>query len=211
MHVYYETNEYTYLAQPIRLLLHYVGENYDDVFYEVTDAPDYSKERWRNIRHTFGLPFPNLPYYIDGDVKITQSNAIIRYIALGKTEKEMVDVDVLLEQAMDFRNALIKFVYNDAYEKLKDDYFKDLPQKLQGFESFLGDKPFFVGSEITAPDFVLYELLDQHRLMKEDCLTDFPKLLEFLDRIEAEPNIKAYMDSDKFIRRPVNNKFAHFK
>ncbi|KAL3853135.1 hypothetical protein ACJMK2_016705 [Sinanodonta woodiana] len=204
------------LAQPIRLLLHYVGENYDDVMYEQGDAPDYSREQWTSVKHTLGLPFPNLPYYIDGDVKITQSNAIIRYIArkhnlLGKTEQEKVDVDVLLEQAMDFRNVLVGLAYNRDYENLKDHYFKDLPQKLQGFESFLGDKPYFAGSEITAPDFVLYELLDQHRLMKGDCLTDFPKLLAFLDRIEAEPNIKAYMASDKFIRRPVNGIMAQFK
>ncbi|KAK3609069.1 hypothetical protein CHS0354_011827 [Potamilus streckersoni] len=169
-----------------------------------------------SVKNSLGLPFPNLPYYIDGDIKVTQSNAIIRYIArkhdlLGKTEQEKVAVDVLLDQAMDFRNALVNLVYFGDYEKSKDGYFKELPQKLHGFEAFLGDKPFFTGSKITAPDFVLYELLDQHRLMKEGCLTDFPKLLAFLDRIEAEPNIKAYMASDKFIRRPVNGKMAQFK
>ena len=41
-----------------------------------------------------GLEFPNLPYYIDGDVKLTQSSAILRHIArehglMGKTGKEM--------------------------------------------------------------------------------------------------------------------------
>ncbi|KAK3581608.1 hypothetical protein CHS0354_000149 [Potamilus streckersoni] len=204
------------LAQPIRLLLHYVRENYDDYTYEEGDAPDYSREQWLRVKDIIGLPFPNLPFYLDGDLKITQSNAIIRYIArkhdlLGKTEEDKVAVDVLLEQAMDFRNALVKLAYSGDYEKLKDDYFKELPQTLQRFEAFLGDKSFFIGRKITAPDFVLYELLDQHRLMKEGCLTDFPKLLAFLDRIEAEPNIKAYMASDKFIRRPVNNKVAQFK
>ncbi|KAK3581606.1 hypothetical protein CHS0354_000146, partial [Potamilus streckersoni] len=140
------------LAQPIRLLLHYVGENYDDVLYEQGDAPDYSREQWMSVKYSLGLPFPNLPYYIDGDIKVTQSNAIIRYIArkhdlLGKTEEEKVAVDVLLDQAMDFRNALVKLAYNGDYEKLKDDYFKELPQKLQGFEAFLGDKSFFTGSK----------------------------------------------------------------
>ena len=57
----------------------------------------------------------------------------------------------------------------------------------------------------------MYELLDQLRLMKEDVLKDYPKLVAFLDRFEALPSIKKYMSSDKFLRRPVNNKIAAFK
>ena len=65
--------------------------------------------------------------------------------------------------------------------------------------------------QVTVCDFPMYELLDQHRLMKEDSLKEFPKLLAFLDRFEALPSIKKYMSSDKFMRRPVNNKVAAFK
>jgi glutathione S-transferase len=28
-----------------------------------------------------GLDFPNLPYLFDGDIKLTQSNAILRHVA----------------------------------------------------------------------------------------------------------------------------------
>ena len=71
-------------------------------------APDYDKTCWFGIKHSLGLDFPNLPYYVDGDLKITQSNAILRYIArkhdmLGKTEEEKVRVDIMGEQSMDFR------------------------------------------------------------------------------------------------------------
>ena len=65
--------------------------------------------------------------------------------------------------------------------------------------------------QITVCDFHIYEMLDQHILMQEDSLKDFPKLLAFLKRFEELPNIKKYMESDKFIRRPVNNKIAGFK
>ena len=34
---------------------------------------------WQRILHTVFIPF-QLPYYIDGPVKITQSNAILKYI-----------------------------------------------------------------------------------------------------------------------------------
>ncbi|NWZ41211.1 GSTM2 transferase, partial [Brachypodius atriceps] len=36
---------------------------------------------WTNEKEKLGLDFPNLPYLIDGPVKLTQSNAILRYIA----------------------------------------------------------------------------------------------------------------------------------
>lgn len=59
-----------------------------------------------------------LPYYFDGDTKVTQSNAILRYIArkhdlCGKTEEEKVRVDMLENQAMDLRNGFTRLCYRD--------------------------------------------------------------------------------------------------
>ena len=33
---------------------------------------------WREEKYDLGLPFPNLPYFIDGDIKLTQSLAILK-------------------------------------------------------------------------------------------------------------------------------------
>ncbi|XP_067683085.1 glutathione S-transferase Mu 5-like [Haliotis asinina] len=204
------------LAQPIRLLLTYGGEEFEDVQYVQGDAPDYSRESWTKVKHTLGLPIPNLPYYIDGDIKLTQSNAILRYIArkhnlLGDTDQEKANVDVMLDQAMDFRNGIVGLCYSSDYENKKAAYFEALPAKLEVFQNFLGDKDFFAGSKVTVCDFPIYELLDQTRIMQPGSLDKFPKLLAFLSRFEAIPSIKKYMSSDKFIKRPINNKSASFK
>nr|XP_022302683.1 glutathione S-transferase Mu 3-like [Crassostrea virginica] len=204
------------LAQPIRLLLNYAGEEFEDVQYEQGDAPEYSREAWFSVKNTLGLAFPNLPYYIDGDIKITQSNSILRYIGekhglLGKSAKEKVDCDMMVENAMDFRNGVVRLCYNKDYEKLKDDYFKNVMDKLKQFNAFLGDKSWFAGENITICDFPMYELLDQHKLMKPGILDGFPNLVKFVERFESLPKIKAYMASDKFMSRPVNNKVAGFK
>ncbi|KAK3102705.1 hypothetical protein FSP39_013316 [Pinctada imbricata] len=204
------------LAQPIRLLLEYSGQEYTDRQYEQGDGPEYSREEWLKEKNSLGLDFPNLPYYIDGDIKCTQSNSIIRYIAakhdlLGKTDKEKVTCDVMLENAMDFRNGVVRLVYNKEYENLKGTYFENVKEKLVSFEKFLGDKQWFAGENVTACDFPMYELLDQHRLMKPGILDDYPKLMAFLDRFEGLPKIKAYMESSRFMKRPVNNKVAAFK
>ncbi|KAK6177389.1 hypothetical protein SNE40_015498 [Patella caerulea] len=204
------------LAQPIRLLLNYAGEEFTDTQYEQGDGPEFSVEAWTSVKYTLGLDFPNLPYYIDGDISMTQSNTILRYIAskhnlLGKTTKEKVACDMMLENAMDFRNGLVRIVYNPNYESLKADYFAKLPKTLESFEKYLGDKQWFAGDNITVCDFPMYELLDQHLLMSPGCLDKFPKLQAFLKRFEAIPQIKAYMASPKFIKRPVNNKSGGFR
>jgi glutathione S-transferase len=203
------------LAQPIRLLLHYVGEEFEDKHYETGPAPDYNTDSWFNVKYSLGLDFPNLPYYIDGDVKVTQSNAILRYIGrkhklMGETEAEAVRLDVIENAAMDFRNAAVRLFYNPDFDKLKAQYLIDLKERLELFEKYLQNKKWFVGDKISIVDFPMYEMLDQHKLLDPTCLDAFPKLQEFVERFENLPAIKAYMRSDKFMARPLNNKMAKF-
>merc|ERR1712117_942559 len=111
------------LAQPIRLLLAYTETDYEDKLLSCGPAPGFDKSCWFDNKFSFGLDFPNLPYYIDGDVKITQSNAILRYIArkndmLGKTEEERVRVDIMGEQSMDFRNGMVRLAYNPNFDQM---------------------------------------------------------------------------------------------
>jgi len=74
---------------------------------------------------------------------------------------------------MDFRNGFVRVCYNPAMESLRDDYIKNVKQKIKRFSDFLGEKQWFAGGQITYVDFVLYELLDQHRLFEPTLLDDF--------------------------------------
>jgi len=200
------------LAQPIRLLLEYTGTKYEDKFYVCGEAPNYDKSCWFDEKQKLGMDFPNLPYLEDGDRKIVQSNAIIRYIArknnlCGESEDEKVRVDILENQAMDFRNGFVMMCYTD-FDTIKPKYMEKLPGLLKQFSGFLGDRKWFAGDKITFVDFVMYELLDQHRMMEPKCLDDFKNLKDLLDRFEALEKIAAYMKSSRFMKTPVNNKMA---
>ncbi|KAI1893180.1 hypothetical protein AGOR_G00141250 [Albula goreensis] len=200
------------LAQPIRLLLEYTGTKYEDKFYSCGEAPNYDKSCWFDEKHTLGMDFPNLPYLEDGDRKIVQSNAIMRYIArkhnmCGESEDEKIRVDILENQAMDFRNGFVMLCYTD-FDKMKPGYMEKLPGMLKKFSSFLGDRKWFAGEKITFVDFIMYELLDQHRMFDPKCLDDFKNLRDFLDHFEGLEKIAAYMKSKNFMKTPVNNKMA---
>ncbi len=68
------------LGQPIRLLLEFAKIPYEDKLYHsvLQDDGSCDKSSWFDEKHNLGLPFPNLPYLIDGDLKFTQTNAILQ-------------------------------------------------------------------------------------------------------------------------------------
>ncbi|XP_009245002.2 glutathione S-transferase Mu 1 isoform X1 [Pongo pygmaeus] len=203
------------LAHAIRLLLEYTDSSYEEKKYTMGDAPDYDRSQWLNEKFKLGLDFPNLPYLIDGAHKITQSNAILRYIArkhnlceCGETEEEKIRVDILENQTMDNHMQLGMICYNPEFEKLKPKYLEELPEKLKLYSEFLGKQPWFAGNKITFADFLVYDVLDLHRIFEPKCLDAFPNLKDFISRFEGLEKISAYMKSSRFLPRPVFTKMA---
>ncbi|TPP64849.1 Glutathione S-transferase Mu 1 [Fasciola gigantica] len=289
------------LAQPIRLLLEFVGEKYEEQIYERDDG-----EKWFSKKFELGLDLPNLPYYIDDKCKLTQSLAILRYIAdkhgmskcilrfslhwfslVGSTPEERARVSMIEGAAVDLRQGLSRISYDPKFEQLKEGYLKDLPTTMKMWSDFLGknlylrgtsltmsftlDKSalavshmvtespiaihnlalriracysplypmgsmhtkllvslvfsyfscvrcmtsriiplFAVAAQVSHVDFMVYEALDAIRYLEPHCLDHFPNLQQFMSRIEALPSIKAYMESNRFIKWPLNGWHAQF-
>jgi glutathione S-transferase len=89
-------------AAAIRYLFGYLGLEFKEEIYEQGPAPDFSKASWFDQKFNLGLDFPNLPYLIDGNVKLTESKAILKYIArkwdkklLGRNEVEFGIAEML--------------------------------------------------------------------------------------------------------------------
>ncbi|KAL9959242.1 hypothetical protein ACROYT_G032548 [Oculina patagonica] len=204
------------LAEPIRYLLAYTGTKCEYCDYVTGDAPGYDKSCWLSIKETLGLPFPNLPYYIDGDVKLTQTLAIIRHIArkhnlCGTTEEEMMRADVISGEAMDFIGGFIKFTYfSPDFEGGRAEYLNSCKGFLQRHSDFLNTSPYFTGDHISFADFMMYDFLDQLRTFEPLTLDPFQNIKDFMARIEAIPAIKEFLDSEYFRKRPISNKMAHW-
>ncbi|XP_026340397.1 glutathione S-transferase Mu 3 [Ursus americanus] len=203
------------LAHAIRMLLEFTDTSYEEKQYTCGEAPDYDRSQWLDVKFTLDLDFPNLPYLMDGKNKITQSNAILRYIArkhnmCGETEEEKIRVDIMENQIMDFRMQLIRLCYSPDLEKLKPEYLEQLPGQLKQFSLFLGKFSWFAGEKLTFVDFLTYDVLDQNRMFEPKCLDEFPNLKAFMCRFEALEKIANYMQSDRFLKMPVNNKMAQW-
>lgn len=154
-----------------------------------------------------------LPYLIDGSHKITQSNAILRYLGrkhnlCGETEEERIRVDILENQLMDNRMVLARLCYNPDFEKLKPGYLEQLPGMMRLYSEFLGKRPWFAGDKITFVDFIAYDVLERNQVFEATCLDAFPNLKDFIARFEGLKKISDYMKSSRFLPRPVFTKMA---
>ncbi|VUZ50764.1 unnamed protein product, partial [Hymenolepis diminuta] len=140
-------------AEPIRLLLRYLGVDFEEKLYRFGPAPEYDREEWFDEKFKLSLDFPNLPYYIDGDFKLTQSSAILEYIAdkhgmVPNCKKQRAILHMLLNASLDLRMNFARLCYNPDFENLKDPFLKGLPDSLRIFEEYLSDKTWLTGDKV---------------------------------------------------------------
>ncbi|KAJ6646449.1 Glutathione S-transferase 2 [Pseudolycoriella hygida] len=197
------------LASNIRNLLHYKEVEFEDKLYKIGPAPDYDTSEWISAKPTLGLDFPNLPYYIDGDVKLSQSTAILRYLGrkydlVGDNEAQTQRIELAEQQAIDLRLGLARLVYFNAnYEKDREEYVKKLTTLVEQMDRFIGSNQWIAGDKLTYVDFLLYDCLDFNRLFDASAFQGADNVNNYLTRFENIPQIKAYMSSGKYNKFPI--------
>ncbi|MGI9317680.1 MAG: glutathione S-transferase [bacterium] len=222
------------LGQPIRFLLTFVEAPFSEIRLGanpdgslITDRSVESAD-WDEHKKYLAFPFPNLPYLIDtfspNEIRLTQSNAIMRYLGrrfnlYGDSELDHAAIDVLLDEAYDYRNWIIETTYvksteySDALTKF---IATAIPRYLDRFEQYLestGTTSHFVGNRISLVDFILYELVWQTSVMIPVSITDDnrPCLFDFMNSFANIPQIAAYMLEPTYIERPINSIWTAFK
>ncbi|KAM7312098.1 glutathione S-transferase [Ixodes scapularis] len=196
------------LAQYIRNLLVYKGIPFEDKQYKTGPAPDFDRSDWTNVKFTLGLKFPNLPYFIDGDVKMTQSVAIIRHLGrkydlAARTEEEAMELDQLEQQAKDLLWGLAMTAMNPAFETARARYEKNLGNLLKPWAEHLRERRWVMGDRLTYVDFIVHEALDWNRAFKPEAFEEYPELVEYLQRFRALPNMEEYLTSEAYRAMPL--------
>ncbi|KAL3191636.1 hypothetical protein MRX96_059728 [Rhipicephalus microplus] len=171
--------------------------------------PDYNRESWLREKFTLGFPFPNIPYYVDDDVKITQSVAILRYLGrkhdlAGSNDQETTELDLLEQQA---RDMFLTIPYQAANvpgcKGGLEWYAENMDFVLEPWEKHLSDRKWALGDRLTYVDFMLYEGFDWHREFKPEAMERYPNVAQYLQRFEELPNIKEFFASEKYNRWPI--------
>ncbi|CAG2170542.1 unnamed protein product [Oppiella nova] len=194
-------------AQPIRYLLKYAGVDFNDKRYDGDN-----KDSWFSVKPNLGLEFPNLPYYTDGDIKLTQSLAILRYLGrkhrlVATDDQTLARQDMAEQQIEDMRiGFMLNIVYTDNSEAKMVDYMTGtLKSHLDLLVKFLGDKQWLTG-QLSYVDFMAYTILEIIKKFSAETIGKYSTISRYVDRFEALAPIKAYLSSTEFKSLP---RFGH--
>ena len=188
-------------GNPTRFILNYAGVPYEEKTY-VAGSGD-----WQAQKDGLGMDFPNLPYIIDGDLKLSETVAIQMYIAqkykpelLGANAAEAALVSRLVYLTQDiFLNAMKAIFPLDSPEWMAP----VLHEKMLPLVKHLGQKSFLNGEQVCVADFVLFEMCELlYKLQGDDAWAHFPTLQPYHARIAELPGMKEFYESDRMVRAP---------
>jgi glutathione S-transferase len=162
------------LSAALRYQLIYQGVDFEQKRFTGGKNPEWKNEKW-----ILGMDFPNLPYFIDGDFKMSETNAIHEYIAakwmpkvMGSNPSERGQVAML----GNIVHEMIMGVAMPCYSGEKEKSLTAIQDKLPALITFLGSKKFLIGDQPCWPDFKLYESIQLMKFLKEDLFVEYPAL-----------------------------------
>ena len=107
------------------------------------------------------LDFPALPYLIDGNIRLTDTYAIMLYLATkyapelsGQTPKYAAEIDMVYYQIRDAKQFMTQSCYWGAEKKV---LAEEARAKMKPILAFLGKKDFLMGRELSFLDFYMLE------------------------------------------------------
>jgi glutathione S-transferase len=155
-------------------------------------------------------PFGQLPIYIDGDVTLSQSMAIVRYIARknkldgGDDLKVFGISEMLTEEYNDIVAGLGKAKYSAESEveaEHKKFYSEGLPTQYAYLEKLCPEEGFFTGASVVLGDLAIltgiYSTIRCNEEHGNAALAASPKLAAWYKRLTGEEKVAAYLDTLK--------------
>eukprot|EP00934_Nitzschia_sp_Nitz4_P007281 Nitzschia sp. Nitz4//scaffold29_size155292//15575//16595//NITZ4_002636-RA/size155292-processed-gene-0.238-mRNA-1//1//CDS//3329546382//7271//frame0 len=225
------------IVHQLRMALAMSGVEWCDVRMVCGQGSDVmtNKQEWFQAKQKLLddgiMDFPNLPYYMDKDVTLVQSDAILRYLGkkhnlLGTSVPEHVS-DMLMEEARDLDGTLARLSYAEGDKAVANWLSSEsLRDKLNIWnECHIQKTPgeFVTGSTPTLVDLRFYAFLfkfqkAQAHLTVKSMMTQpsiqvpalpffVPAYLEKVKR--ATPQLEEYLNSPE-MNIPTNNPHARF-
>ena len=160
-----------------------------------------------------GLDFPNIPYFKDGDLAITESLAIHRYIAdkwkpelLGSDAQHRAHVSMLSHIINDLKWSIVPDCYGSGD---KVHLMQLVHEKMPPVVKYLGDKKYLTGDQPCWVDFYFFETIQILIFVSEgSVLETYPSLKVYNDNFKQLPGLKEYLATCEDKDMTFNNKSA---
>jgi glutathione S-transferase len=204
-------------AYPIRFALAYMGVDYDYLVYPQAKEEDGGETTWASQKSKLGLESPNMPYWIDDSIKLSESKAILMYV-IRKYAPTLIPSDLCalarVEMMEGLLNDIITFfgilVYTDTKE-MHGMFDYVVPGKIAKLSEMLGDNKFSTGDKICYLDFLLYSFIYMLKEYKKELIGSYANLLGYMSSFEAVPEIAAFVKSSDYVERPCFGMHALIK
>ncbi|KAM3920902.1 glutathione S-transferase P 2-like [Leptodactylus fuscus] len=190
-------------AEAIRLLLADQGATWTDEEVQMQD--------WATGDLKKNAVFGQIPRIQDGDFELYQSNTILRYLGRkygisGSNEREVATIDMINDGVEDLRMKYYKFLFVET-DPNQEKYLGELAVQLGYFEKILSKNSngtkFLVGDKISYADYNLLDTLQCNLDLSSTCLSAFPLLTAYVERLLKRPTLSAYLKSEGRTRRPI--------
>ncbi|EAR95452.2 glutathione S-transferase, amine-terminal domain protein (macronuclear) [Tetrahymena thermophila SB210] len=190
-------------AMPIRFLLEYTQTNYNEKIYYSENESEWFQKDQKQFKQ-----FANLPYIIDGDLKLTDVQTIMRYIAKrnsnyiqllgqghGNDEDRINQINLVISEIGLY---VKEQFFNPKVHEEKRDFLNRCQKKFGSFVNIRG-KNKFIFPYVTTADFNLVELLLHYKCLDNELFEkNLPSLNEYIQHFYNLPAIKDYTITERY-------------
>jgi glutathione S-transferase len=179
---------------------------------EFENAPIETPEALAALRASGKLPFDQMPLLEINGLKLSQSSAMMRYLArlggfYGESDIEAVWCDMIVGTAADLAEAAMQAPFQPTKEMaiaaIRARFDKFGPK----FEARLTENGsgFCVGGRMTFADVILAEALNAHLEWCPDILANTPLLAALYERVLNDSGVSNYLSSAQRYPRAGDN------
>ena len=185
------------LAEAPQLLLNYCKINYEYIM-----SWDHFDDEWSNVKPK--LAFKQLPMMeVEDDTQICQSIAILQYIEnLGglkiSNPVKAAEATAVLQSAQELfapLNPTVNFAVGQDFNNKRDSMRVNLESRFSDLARYLDkyEGTYFIDDTPRAAEFACFHHLDLSRNLDPEILNKFPRLIKFVNDIEAIDSVSKYL------------------
>jgi glutathione S-transferase len=185
------------LAEAPQLLLNYCKINYEYIM-----SWDHFDDEWSNVKPK--LVFKQLPMMeVEDGTQICQSIAILQYIEnLGglkiSNPVKAAEATAVLQSAQELfapLNPTVNFAVGQDFNNKRDSMRVNLESRFSDLARYLDkyEGTYFIDDTPRAAEFACFHHLDLSRNLDPEILNNFPRLIKFVNDIEAIDSVSKYL------------------